>query len=70
MSAWLLTLLTGYLLPLAAVFALRLGSAPGDTISLVLGLTLFTGYQLALAAFCFRRVLAELENRSFVGGAE
>jgi ABC-type transport system involved in multi-copper enzyme maturation permease subunit len=67
-TAWLLTLLVGYLLPLAGVFALRIMFGSGSTFSLLAGLIGFTGCQLAVAALCFRQVHRALETRSFVTG--
>jgi ABC-type Na+ efflux pump permease subunit len=64
-TAWLLALLTGYLLPLAGVFALRIMFGSGNTFSLLAGLIGFTGYQLVIAALCFRQVQRTLETRSF-----
>lgn len=64
-TSWLLTLLAGYLLPLAGVFALRLTLGSGNTFSLLAGLIGFTGYQMVIATLCFRQVRRALETRSF-----
>jgi len=69
LTGWLLTILLGYLAPLAVVFGLRIVAGPGNTISLLAGLIVFTLYQLALAVFCFKRVYRALETRSFVTDA-
>ena len=63
-TAWLLTLFTGYLLPMAIVFFIRLigGNNPLAT---WLGLSFFTLYQLALALACYRRLKRTLDDRTF-----
>ena len=68
-SAWLLTLLAGYLLPLGFVFALNILLGPGETTTLLIGSIFFTVYQLVLALVCLRQVYRALEDRSFVSDA-
>ncbi|MBI1177978.1 hypothetical protein GC207_11145 [bacterium] len=67
-TAWLLTVFVGYLVPAAAAFALRIVLGTDGTIPVVVGLSLFTGYQLVVAAICFRQVQKALEARSFMVG--
>jgi ABC-type Na+ efflux pump permease subunit len=67
-TAWLLTLLVGYLIPLAVVFGLRAVLGSGGTFSLLTGLIVFTAYQAILAAICFRQVYRALASRSFATG--
>jgi ABC-type Na+ efflux pump permease subunit len=65
LTGWLLTILIGFIAPLAIVFGLRIVAGTGNTISLLLGLIAFTLYQLVLAAGCFQQVYRALETRSF-----
>jgi hypothetical protein len=69
LTGWLLTILTGFLVPLALVFGLRIVAGTGNTISLLLSLIVFTLYQLALAGYCFKQVYRALETRSFATDA-
>lgn len=66
LTASLLTLLTGYLVPLGIMFGFRLGWKLNDTISPQIGLMVSIVYQIVLAAICLRQVYRRIDTRAFI----
>lgn len=65
-TAWLLTVFVGYLLPAAGAFAIRIGFPFDHATIQYLSLIYFTAFQSILANLSYRRVYRALETRSFV----